>query len=346
MKEIKLIAIDLAKHIFQIHGCDERGQEVLSRQIKSRGKLREFMMKLKPCVVGMEASGGSHHWGRLFKEMGHEVRMVAPQFVKPFVRGEKNDRNDARAIAEAIRRPEMRFVSVKSLAQQDVQSLHRIRSRLVKTRTMLSNEVRGILGEYGVAIGVGHKRLKEELLRISGNEDSGFSDLMRRELIEIHRELRELDRRILEIEKYFVESCKANDVCKRLMTIPGVGPMTSTAIWAHVGSGSLFKNGRQFAAYFGLVPRQNSSGGKARLGSITKRGDRYIRQLLIHGARSVIRFNAWKKDPRSLWIDRIDRERGRNKACVALANKNARIIWVLMTRNESYKEEIGNRKAA
>lgn len=346
MKEIKLIAIDLAKHIFQIHGCDERGQEVLSRQIKSRGKLREFMMKLKPCVVGMEASGGSHHWGRLFKEMGHEVRMVAPQFVKPFVRGEKNDRNDARAIAEAIRRPEMRFVSVKSLAQQDVQSLHRIRSRLVKTRTMLSNEARGILGEYGVAIGVGHKRLKEELLRISGNEDSGFSDLMRRELIEIHRELRELDRRILEIEKYFVESCKANDVCKRLMTIPGVGPMTSTAIWAHVGSGSLFKNGRQFAAYFGLVPRQNSSGGKARLGSITKRGDRYIRQLLIHGARSVIRFNAWKKDPRSLWIDRIDRERGRNKACVALANKNARIIWVLMTRNESYKEEIGNRKAA
>lgn len=346
MKEIKLIAIDLAKHIFQIHGCDERGQEVLSRQIKSRGKLREFMMKLKPCVVGMEASGGSHHWGRLFKEMGHEVRMVAPQFVKPFVRGEKNDRNDARAIAEAIRRPEMRFVSVKSLAQQDVQSLHRIRSRLVKTRTMLSNEARGILGEYGVAIGVGHKRLKEELLRISGNEDSGFSDLMRRELIEIHRELRELDRRILEIEKYFIESCKANDVCKRLMTIPGVGPMTSTAIWAHVGSGSLFKNGRQFAAYFGLVPRQNSSGGKARLGSITKRGDRYIRQLLIHGARSVIRFNAWKKDPRSLWIDRIDRERGRNKACVALANKNARIIWVLMTRNESYKEEIGNRKAA
>jgi transposase len=339
MKMIKVLGIDLAKNIFHVHGTDETGREILSKKL-ARKKLVEFVQKLPPCVIGMEACGGAHHWGRTFGKMGHEIRLVAPQYVKPFVRGDKTDRNDAMAIAECVTRPGMRFVALKSLSQQELQFVHCVRRRLVKNRTMLSNELRGILSECGYAIPTGYASLKREILRIVSDEKSPLADATHELILEMHSEFLMLDEKIAKYEKLLLSSARENEVCRRLMKIPGIGPITSTAVWAHVGSALLFKNGRQFAAYLGLVPKQHSSGGKTRMQGISKRGDQYIRQLLIHGARAVVRFSENKTDARSIWINRIDNERGRNKACVALANKNARVIWALMARGEEYKEPL------
>lgn len=337
METIKILGIDLAKNIFHVHGCDEHGRELVSKKI-SRKKLAEFVVQLPKCVIGMEACSGAHYWGRKFAEMGHEIRLVAPQYVKPYVRGDKTDRNDAAAIAECVSRHQVRCVAVKSVRQQEVQALHRVRERLVTNRTALSNELRGILAEFGYAIPTGYQALKVVVLRIVEDAESPFSDTMRRTLLEMRSELLELDKRIAVYETEFETMCKEEDYCKRLLEIPGVGPITATAIWAHVGSAHHFKNGRQFSAYLGLVPKQHSSGGKQRLLGITKRGDGYIRRLLIHGARSVVRFSDKKTDARSLWIARLDRDRGRNKACVALANKNARVIWALMKTGKDYRQ--------
>lgn len=339
MKVIKVLGIDLAKTIFHVHGCDEFGHEVLSRKL-SRAKLIEFVQKLSPCLIGMEACGSAHHWGRQFQAMGHDVRLMAPQYVKAYVRGDKSDRNDASAIAEAVTRPGMRFVPIKSLVQQEVQSWHRVRERLVKNRTALSNEMRGLLLEFGYAIPLGYSALKEAVLKIVSEEHCALAEVTQQMFLELRSELLDLDRRILLYEKQLLGICCEVDVCRRLVAIEGVGPITATAIWAHVGNPQHFKSGRQFAAYFGLVPRQNSSGGKERLMGITKRGDQTIRRLLIHGARSVVRFCEKRSDVRSRWIHRIDKQRGRNKACVALANKNARIIWALMARGEEYRPSL------
>lgn len=339
MRMIKILGIDLAKSIFHVHGSDAEGREVVSKRL-SRKRLAEFVAQLPPCVIGMEACGSAHDWGRKFTEMGHEVRLVAPQYVKPYVRGDKTDRNDAAAIAECVSRPSMRFVAVKSVGQQEVQALHRVRERLVGNRTALSNELRGILAEFGYAIPTGYQALKTAVLGIVEDAESPFSDVLRRTLLAMRSELLQLDARIVAYEGEFDKICKEADVCRRLIQIPGVGPITATAIWAHVGSAGHFKSGRQFSAYFGLVPKQHSSGGKQRLLGITKRGDGYIRRLLIHGARSVVRFSEKKTDPRSAWIVRLDRERGRNKACVALANKNARVIWAMMATGHDYRPSL------
>lgn len=339
MRMIKILGIDLAKSIFHVHGCDEEGRELVSKRL-SRKKLAEFVAQVPRCVIGMEACSGAHYWGRKFTEMGHEVRLVAPQYVKPYVRGDKTDRNDAAAIAECVSRPSMRFVAVKSVEQQEVQALHRVRERLVVNRTALSNELRGILAEFGYAIPTGYQALKAAVLGIVEDAESPFSDVLRRTLLGMRSELLQLDERIAAYDDEFSKMCKKADVCRRLIQIPGVGPITATAIWAHVGSAAHFKNGRQFSAYLGLVPKQHSSGGKQRLLGITKRGDGYIRRLLVHGARAVVRFSEKRTDPRSRWIMRLDRERGRNKACVALANKNARVIWAMMATGHNYRPSL------
>ena len=336
MKTVNIIGVDLAKSIFHVHAVDKNGGEVYRKKL-SRKKMVELINNTAPCIVAMEACATAHHWGRTFLQMGHEVKLIAPQHVKPFVRGEKNDWNDAKAIAQCAQMADMRFVAVKSVGQQEIQSLHRIRERYVGNRTALGNEIRGILAEYGYEIATGYVRLKVKVLEITQSEDCKLSSDLKRILQDLHKELIDLDEKIFGIEKIFIGLCRDVGVCKRLIKIPGVGVITATAIWSHIGDAQVFKNGRAFAAYLGLVPRQNSSGGKAKLGRITKRGDKYIRKLLIHGARAVVRFCELKKDGRSLWIKRIDRERGRNKACVALANKNARIIWAMVAHGTEYQ---------
>jgi len=336
MKTVNVIGIDLAKTIFHVHAVDGNGVEIYRKKL-SRKKLIELINNTPPCIVAMEACGTAHHWGRTFASMGHDVKLIAPQHVKPFVRGEKNDWNDAKAIAQCANISDMRFVAVKSVAQQEIQSLHRVRERYVGNRTALGNEMRGILAEYGYVIVTGYTKLKARVLEIIQSEDCKLSAELKRVLRDLREELIELDEKIFNIEKIFMGLCKDVDVCKRLIKIPGVGVITATAIWSHIGDAQVFKNGRAFAAYLGLVPRQNSSGGKAKLGRITKRGDKYIRRLLIHGARAVVRFCESKEDKRSLWIKRIDHERGRNKACVALANKNARIIWAMVAHGTEYQ---------
>lgn len=345
MTEVKVVGIDLAKEIFQVHGMNREGRELFSKRV-TRSKLLEFVGKLPRCVIGMEACGGAQHWGREFKKLGHEVRLVGPQYVKAYVRGEKTDRNDAAAIAECVSRLGMKLVALKSVGQQEVQALHRVRQRLVRNRTRLGNELRGMMSEFGYVMGRGYKSLKAGILKVVSEEGSPLSEKLKRVLLELRGELLELDRKIGDYEKLLLELCREVRVCRRLLGIPGVGPITATAIWAHVGNALMFKNGRQFAAYLGLVPRQHSSGGKTRLLGISKRGDRYIRQLLVHGARAVIRYSENKEDSRSRWIQRIDRERGRNKACVALANKNARVIWALMTKEEEYRTPRASSQAA
>lgn len=336
MSDIKVVGIDLAKSVFQLHGNDEMGRTVFTKRL-SRKALSDFVANLKPCMIGMEACGGSHHWGRLFIQMGHEVRLVAPQYVKAFVRGNKTDSRDAQAIAECVVRPHMRLVAVKTTRQQEIASMHRIRERLVRNRTSLSNEMRGILNEFGHAIPTGMKKLEDVLLVLAGEADNGLSQDMRQMLIEARTELREMTEKINLYEARLGKVCRESEVCQRLVKIAGVGPMTATAIVSHVGDARIFKNGREMSAYLGLVPGQNSSGGKTVLKGITKRGDRTIRKLLIHGARSVVRFSENRTDPIRSWVNRIDKTRGRNKACVALANKNARIIWALMARGEQYQ---------
>ena len=336
MEAIKVLGIDLAKNVFQLHGCDAVGRTALTKRL-SRKALVDFATQLKPCVIGMEACGGAHHWGRLFKEMGHEVRLVAPQYVKAFVRGNKTDSRDAQAIAECVSRPAMRLVAVKTVRQQEIAAMHRIRERLVRSRTSLGNEMRGILNEFGHVMSPGMKKLEETLLELAGDADNDLSQDMRQILIEARGELRELTEKINLYEARLGKICRETEVCQRLVKINGVGPMTATAVVAHVGDAKIFKNGREMSAYLGLVPGQNSSGGKTVLKGITKRGDRTIRKLLIHGARSVVRFSENRTDPLRRWVNRIDKTRGRNKACVALANKNARIIWALMARGEHYR---------
>jgi transposase len=336
MNDITILGIDLAKQVFHIYGYDKEKRTVINRRMSRKG-LAEYIQKLKPCLIGMEACGGAHYWGRLFREMGHQIKLVAPQYVKAFVRGNKTDHGDARAIAECVSLPEMRQVAIKTQRQQEIQALHRFRERLVRGRVALSNELRGILLEFGFAIPTGFKNLSDALLKISSDAENGFGYEIREMLIAGLGELRKLTEDIRKYEQILKAISDELEVCQRLKKIDGVGPLTATAIVAHIGDAKVFKNGREMAAYLGLVPRQKSSGGKTVLLGISKRGDRTIRKLLIHGARSVIRFSEGRKDRLRQWVQRIDRERGRNKACVALANKNARMIWALMARGEEYR---------
>ena len=334
--KITTIGLDLAKQIFQVHGVDVEGRVVLRGRLR-RNQVAAFFANVPPCVVGLEACCGAHYWSRVLGRFGHTVRLIAPQFVKPYVKSNKNDANDAEAICEAVSRPHMRFVPAKSVEQQDIQSLHRVRSRLVSSRTQLANQIRGLLMEYGIVLPQHVSQLRRGLpliLEDATNELTGFS---RRLFSCLYEELLALEEKIETIEEHLWTVYEASEACQRLAAVEGIGPVTATALVAALSDGKTFKNGRQFAAWLGLVPRQQSSGGKARLFGISKRGDPYLRTLLVHGARSVVYRASRKTDRRSQWIADKQQRLGTSKACVAVANKNARIVWSLIAHGEVYR---------
>lgn len=329
MNRVSVLGIDLAKSVFQLHGVDERGVCVLKKKL-SRVKFTEFMSNFPVCSVAMEATGGSHYWARKFRDMGHNVHLISPQFVKPFLKSNKNDANDAEAICEAVQRPSMRFVAIKSAEQQDQLLVHRIRQRLVRNRTALCNEIRGLLLEYGITLKVGITQVRKQLPILLEDSETRLSSLAKEQFSALYEELLNL---IKEIEKYElkIEQASKSEVSQQLMEISGIGPMTATAIEAYIGDAKVFKNGRELSAYFGLVPKQNSSGGKTKLGGISKRGDRYIRTLLVHGARCVVQnVDRIKDEKKKEWIKSLLERRGYNKTIVAVANKNARYAWHAM----------------
>jgi transposase len=285
----------------------------------------------------MEACGSAHHWAREITKLGHEVRLMSPQFTRPYVKGNKNDANDAAAICEAVGRPSMRFAPVKNQHQQDIAALHRVRSQLVKNRTALANQIRGLLGEYGITVVQGIDHLRRALPVILGDEANGLSGMFRETLAEMAERLQWLEERCRRYERRIELVFRQDERARRLGQIEGVGPLIATALVAAVGNAREFRSGRELAAWLGLVPRQYSSGGRNLLLGISKRGDRYLRALMIHGARSALRVAARKRDPRSMWICRIKLRRGPNVAAVALANRNARVIWALLVRGEDYR---------
>jgi len=335
-KVVKVLGIDLAKQSFQLHGVDASGPTVLRRKL-SRKQLSAFVAQLELCLIGLEACGGAHHWSRVFKSFGHTIRIIVPQFVKPYVKSNKNDAVDAEAICEAVQRPNMRFVPEKNIEQQDMQSLHRIRSLVVARRTAQANQIRGLLLEYGIMIPQGIHCIRQQIPEILDSADNGMSSLFRDGLNELYRELPHLDERIVIIEKKLQRLGEQYEDCQRLMTIPGVGLLSATALLAAIGDINAFKNGRELAAWLGLVPRQHSTGGKPTLIGISKRGDSYLRMLLIHGGRSVVRVTHRHNDRRNSWIDALAQRRGVNIAAVAVVNKNIRIVWALLNKKTTYQ---------
>jgi transposase len=340
MDKISVIGLDLAKHVFQVHGVDFDGEVVLRKQLK-RSQVRRFFANLEPCLIGMEACGGAHFWSRELTGLGHTVRVMAPIFVKPYLKTNKNDRNDAEAICEAVQRPSMRFVQPKTPDQQAVLHLHHGRRLLVRQRIALSNHMRGVLSEYGIVLPQGAKAISQRLPELLEDADNALPMLARHLLAELKEEHDQLIERIERIEALIKAWHSNNSVSQRLVSIPGIGVLTATALAATVGEGQDFRNGRQLAAYLGLVPRQISSGGKERLLGISKRGDSYLRGLLIHGARAVIyhiqrRLKA-RQPGGNPWVEQLLLRCHPNEVAVALANKMARIAWVLMARNETWR---------
>lgn len=331
---VTTLGIDIAKNVFQLHGVDKEGATVLRKKL-SRKKLPEFIIQLAPCLIGVEACGGANYWGRKFQAMGHDVRLISPQFVKPYVKSNKNDAVDAEAICEAVARPNMRYVAIKNIEQQDIQCVHRIRARFVRERTALSNQTRGLLSEYGIIMAQGISNVRKQLPLILEDAENELTILGRRLFNNLYEQLQETDKKVQEYDLQIQQYCQSNEICKRLLKLPGVGVLIASAIVASIGNAKIFKNGREMSAFIGLVPRQYSSGGKQKLLGISKRGDRYLRCLLIHGARSVLRA---KKLPnkQATWLKSLVERRGRNRATVAVANKNVRIMWALMVKRESF----------
>lgn len=334
--QIVRIGLDLAKYVFEVHGVDTHGKAVVRKTLR-RDAVSRFFANLPPCVVGIEASNGAHYWARVLTHLGHDVRLISPQFVTPYVKSNKNDRNDAEAICEAVGRPSMRFVPMKSPDQLAVQAVHRIRRRLVTDRVRLVNQIRGLLSEHGIVVARDISQLRRRLADIVGSCDDGLNDLLRSLMRDLQAEMAELDRRIATYDRRVRELFRNSELCQRLGKIEGIGPVTATALVAAVGDRACFKNGRQFAAWLGLVPKQRSSGGRARLLGISKRGDRYLRTLLIHGARAALGRAGAKQDPRSLWLGKLRQRRHPNVAAVALANKNARIAWAMLSSDTCYE---------
>ena len=331
--QITTIGLDLAKQIFQVHAADASGAVVLRKRLR-RSQVLEFFASLPPCLVGMEACATAHHWARELMALGHEVRLMPPRYVKPYVKRQKNDTADAAAICEAVTRPSMSFVPVKSVDQQAALMLHRARDLLVRQRTMLINSLRGHLAEFGVIEpqGPGHVA---RLVAIVRDNDDRVPELARQILEVIVGQLEDLAARVGTIERQMLAWHKSNPTSRRLATIPGIGPVVATAIAASVPDPGVFRSGRQFAAWLGLVPRQNSTGGKDRLGKISKQGNGYLRRLLINGAQSVLRCS--KAAKHDLWLMGLLARRPRLVAAVALANKTARIAWAVMARENEFR---------
>lgn len=334
-KNISVLGIDLAKNVFQVHGTNVHGKAILKKRL-SRSALIEFMSNCTPCLVGIEACTGAHYWARTFQAMGHTVKIMAPQFVKPYIMSNKNDANDARGIGEAVTRPNMKFVPIKTVEQQNVLLLHRARELLIKQRTSQANQIRGLLEEFGVVIPKGIKHICQlpEILSLNQDKLDGMSRIF---FLRLFEQFKVLDEQLKAYDKDILEHTKSNELCEEILKIEGLGTLGASAIVATIGDAKLFKNGREVAAWLGLTPRQNSSGNKVRLGGITKRGDRYVRTLLIHGARAALKYCENKSDYKSLWSADKKKRCGFNKAAVALANKNARIIWAIMATGECYR---------
>ena len=333
--EIMRIGLDLAKNVFEVYGVDEQEQPALRKTLK-RSQVMKFFAQLNPCIVGIESCGSAHHWARKLRSFGHEVRMMAPQFVAPYRKSDKNDHNDAEAICEAAGRPNMRFVPVKTEEQQTVLMVHRVGSLMVGERTSLVNQIRGLLSEFGIVLPQGRCHVRSQLPSILEDAENDLPAVAREVFANQYERLCELDSKIDEYDRKIEALAKADEDAKRLMALEGIGPITATAIIASVGDITTFKNGRQFAAWLGLVPRQWSTGGRARHGRITKRGDVYLRTLLIHGARAVMRYLMNKDDRKSEWVKAVRERRGFNKAAVALAAKHARILWAMLAKGSEY----------
>jgi transposase len=334
--ELKVLGIDLSKNLFQLHGVDPAGRAVLRRRLR-REQILPFVAALPPCTIGIEACASAFHWAREFERAGHAVRIVSPQFVKPFVRGNKNDGNDAEAICEAVQRPSMRFVPHKTVAQQDIQSLHRCRQRLVNHRTALISQMRGVLLDRGIAFGKSASRARAMVPRITADADNGLTPMAREMLASLFEFLQQLDARIRDFDRRIEAVFRELPACQRIAKVEGIGPKTATAIVAAVGEAKDFENGRHMAAWLGLVPRHQATGGRTVMRGISKRGDQHLRTLLVHGARAVVRTSARKADARSQWVKGLVERRGTNRAIVAVANKNARIVWSLLARGEDYR---------
>jgi len=338
--KVSTVGIDLAKNVFQLHGVNELGKTVFKKQLR-REKMAEFFVNLPACLIGMEACSGAHYWARKLQGFGHTVKLMAPQFVKPYVKTNKNDAADAEAICEAVARPNMRFVPIKDVEQQGVLALHTVRQGFVKARTAQANQIRGLLSEFGLIIpqGIWHiEKRVPELIEDASNELPGNFRLLIQRLLD---HLKELDTQVDELESQIVKWHRQSSASSKLAQVPGIGPITASALVASLGDAKNFDNGRQVSAWLGLVPRQHSSGGKQNLLGISKRGDTYLRTLLIHGARSVIYYASAKADPNSTckWINGIVSRRNNNVAAVALANKNARIVWALLTHDREFRPD-------
>jgi transposase len=334
--QITTIGLDLAKSVFQIHGVNAEGREQFRRKLR-RGELLRFFEKLPPCLVGMEACAGAHHWARQIGAFGHKVKLMPPAYVKPYVRRQKNDMADAAAICEAVSRPSMRYVPIKSTAQQAALLAHRGRSLLIRQRTALINAIRSHCAEFGLIAAKGPANITSLVAAIRDEQNPLLPQEARPALWILVDQLASLDGRIAAMEKEATTVRRLDDRVRRLMTIPGIGIITATAIAATVPDATAFRNGREFAAWIGLVPRQQSSGGKERLGAHTKMGDAYLRRLLISGAHAVISHAKRRKDIGETWLGRLLACKPSMVAAVAHANKTARIAWAIMARGETYR---------
>jgi len=333
---VSVIGIDLAKTVFQVHGVDDSGRPILLKQLR-REQMMSFFVQIPPCLIGMEACASAHHWARKVQGLGHNVRLMAPHFVKPYVKSNKNDAADAEAICEAVRRPTMRFVPVKNIEQQAALALHRVRQSLVKSRTAQANQIRGLLAEYGLVMPARISSVRSGVPKLL-DEAAGWLPGVFSELISgLLDHLGSLDQRVMVLERQIQLWHRDNAFSRRLEDVPGIGPLTASALVASIGDAKQFSTGRQLAAWFGLVPRQYSTGGKPRLLGISKCGDSYLRTLLIHGARSALR-TAHRKSIGERWLDGLLERRHRNIVAVALANKNARIVLALLARDRIYDD--------
>lgn len=336
MSTVVTIGLDLAKSVFQLHGVDADGRTALRRRL-ARPELVSYLAKLPACLIGMEACSAAHHWARELTRLGHSVRLIPPQYVKPYVKRNKTDAADAEAICEAVDRPNMRFVQIKTLDQQSVLTLHRVRSAFVRQRTSAVNTVRGLLTEFGIVVGKGISRLAELRQRMDETETDLLPDEARAAIDEVFEHIDALTARIHSVEARILAWHKTSETSRRLASAPGVGPITASAIVASVGDGRQFQSARHFAAWLGLTPRIHASGGKEHIGKISKGGDRYLRALLIHGARAIVG-TSFRKDvkPRP-WLKQLLARRPVNVAAVAVAHKTARALWAMITREEAYR---------
>jgi transposase len=339
MQAITTIGLDIAKSVFQVHGVDAAGQVVIRRQVKRRYVLA-FFQKLPPCLVGVEACASSHHWSRELTALGHTVRLMPPAYVKPYVKRQKNDASDAEAICEAVTRANMRFVPAKTSEQQSGLVLHRTRHLFIRQQTSVINAIRAHLAEFGIVAPVGRHGVEDLLRVVADPNDKRVPDIARACLSALGAQLRSIKQQVLEFDRMIIAWHRSNETCRRLDDCPGVGPALATAVVASVADPTAFKSGRNFSAWIGLVPKQHSSGGKERLGGISKQGDRYLRGLFVVGALAVIRYAKIHGTRHRPWLTTLLARRPTKVAAIALANKIARMVWAMMAKGERYREPV------